>query len=343
MERRGIASGGNFIIDHVKLVDVWPEEGMLSIILNEKRANGGCPYNVLKDLAILKTDLPLSAIGVVGNDEDGDFILNDLKALDIDTTLMHKSETQPTSYTDVMTVESTGRRTFFHNKGANKLLDIEHFDFSKIEAKILHVGYILLLDSLDKPDDEYGTRLARLLKMAKDNGLKTSSDVVSESSDRFNKLVTPALKYTDYLIFNEIEAGKTTGYQIREKSGRLNTENLKRALDSLLEVSTSEIICIHFPEGAYGVRRGKNPIFAPTHKLSREYIKGTVGAGDAFCAGMLYGIHEEWDMERSMRFANAMAAICLSDTSTSGGMKSLEETIRFMEEMPLEERNLPLQ
>ncbi len=342
MERYGIASGGNFIIDHVKLVDLWPEEGMLSIIIDEKRANGGCPYNVLKDLAILNTEIPLSAIGMVGNDENGEFILNDLSNLKIDTTLMYKSEEEPTSYTDVMTVKSTGRRTFFHNKGANKLLDIEHFDFSRIKAKILHVGYILLLDSLDKPDEEYGTRLARLLKMAKDNGLKTSSDVVSESSDRFNKLVIPALKYTDYLIFNEIEAGKTTGYEIREKSGKLNTENLKKALVSLMEASNSEIICIHFPEGAYGAKRGGKPIFAPTHELSQNYIKGTVGAGDAFCAGMLYGIHEEWDMEKSMRFANAMAAICLSDTSTSGGMKTLEETLKFMEEVPLENRKFPL-
>ncbi len=342
METKGIAAGGNFIIDHVKLVDVWPEEGMLSIILNEKRANGGCPYNVLKDLALLKTTLPLSAIGIVGNDEDGDFILKDLSSLNIDTTLMYKSEGEPTSYTDVMTVQATGRRTFFHNKGANKLLDIEHFDFSKIKAKILHIGYILLLDSLDKPDKEYGTRLARLLKMAKDSGLKTSSDVVSESSDRFNKLVTPALKYTDYLIFNEIEAGKTTGYEIREKTGKLNADNLKRALDSLMAKSNSEIICIHFPEGAYGTRRGEKPIFAPTHDLSKEYIKGTVGAGDAFCAGMLYGIHEEWEIEKSMRFANAMAAICLSDTSTSGGMKTLDETLKFMEETPLENRKLSL-
>lgn len=107
-----------------------------------------------------------------------------------------------------------------------------------------------------------------------------------------------------------------------------------------MENSKSEIICIHFPEGAYGAKRGENPIFTPTHNLSQEYIKGTVGAGDAFCAGMLYGIHEEWEMEKSMRFANAMAAICLSDTSTSGGMKNFEETLKFMEETPLEKRKI---
>jgi len=330
----GIMGAGNFIIDHVKTVDLWPEEGMLSLILEEKMANGGCAYNVLKDLAILKTGMPLYALGMTSNDADGAFILNDLKEHGIDASMMHIMNDVMTSYTDVITVKKTGNRTFFHNKGTNKYLDLEHFDFSKIHSKIFHIGYILLLDALDGPDPEFGTRMARLLKMAKDSGLKTSVDVVSESSYRFNKIVLPALRYTDYLIFNEIEAGRTTGYEIREKSGKLNGANLKEALHMLLDKGQSELVCIHFPEGAYAAQKGSPPAFVPSHELPEGYIVGTAGAGDAFCAGMLYGIYEEWDLEKSMRFANAMAGVCLSGVSTSDGMKSLEETLRFMEEMP---------
>jgi len=337
LEKRGITAAGNFIIDHVKIVDLWPEEGMLSIILDEKRANGGCAYNVLKDLAILHTDIPLFGIGLVSNDDDGNYILDDLKNHNIDISMMQCIDGVITSYTDVMTVKDTGNRTFFHNKGTNKYLDIKHFDFSKIDSKIFHIGYILLLDSLDSSDPEYGTRMARLLKVAKDNGLKTSVDVVSESSYRFNKIVLPALKYTDYLIINEIEAGRTTGYEIRKKDGSLSTENLKGSLSMLLDSSNSELVCIHFPEGAYAAWRDGSPRFVPSHKLPAGFIKGTVGAGDAFCAGMLYGIHEGWELDKTMRFANAMAAICLTDMSTSGGMKSMQETMKFMNKMPLKQ------
>jgi len=331
----GITGAGNFIIDHVKVVDLWPEEGMLSLISEEKRASGGCAYNVLKDLAILKTGLPLSAVGLTSKDADGDFILEDLKTHSINTEMMQIIDGVMTSYTDVITVKTTGNRTFFHNKGTSKFLDIEHFDFSRIKSKIFHIGYILLLDALDSPDHEYGTRMARLLRMAKESGLKTSVDVVSESSYRFNKIVLPALNHTDYLIFNEIEAGRTTGFDIRESSGSLNGENLRGALKMLLDRGDTELVCIHFPEGAYAGLRGSAPHFVPSHELSPEYIRGTVGAGDAFCAGMLYGIHEEWDLDRSMRFANAMAAVCITEMSASGGMKDFKETIRFMEEMPL--------
>lgn len=333
--RVGITGAGNFIIDHVKVVDLWPEEGMLSLILEEKRASGGCAYNVLKDLAILNVGIPLYAVGITSNDADGKFILQDLKSHGIDTSMMKLIDGVMTSYTDVITVKSTGNRTFFHNKGTNKYLDIEHFDFSKIRSKLFHIGYILLLDTLDEPDPEYGTRMARLLKMAKDSGLKTSVDVVSESSYRFNRVVLPALKYTDYLIFNEIEAGRTTDFEIRKPDGSINTNNLRDALKMLMDNGESELVCIHFPEGAYASKKGGTPIFMPSHDLPKEFVKSTVGAGDAFCAGMLYGIHEGWELERTMRFANAMGAICLGDTTTSGGMKSFEETVKFMEEMPL--------
>jgi sugar/nucleoside kinase (ribokinase family) len=103
----------------------------------------------------------------------------------------------------------------------------------------------------------------------------------------------------------------------------------------LTDSGDADMVCIHFPEGAYARERSGSPIFVPSHDLPRGFIKGTVGAGDAFCAGMLYGIHEEWDLERSLRLANAMAAVCLSEMSASGGMKPLEPITRFMEEMPL--------
>ena len=335
MEKRGITAAGNFIIDHIKVVDLWPDEGMLSLIQQEKRSPGGCACNVLIDLARLQTGIPLYGIGLVSNDEDGEFMIENLKSSGVDVSMMQFMDDVSTSYTDVMTVESTGNRTFFHNKGVNKYLDVNHFDFSRVTTEIFHIGYILLLDTLDGPDPEYGTRMARLLKNAKDSGLKTSVDLVSESSYRFNKIVSPSLKYTDYLILNEIEAGRTSGYEIREKNGGLNTQNLKKTLDALMENGESELVCIHFPEGAYAGKKGSQPLLVSSHQCPEGYIASVVGAGDAFCAGMLYGIHEEWDLEKSMRFANAMAAVCLTDMTTSGGMKSIEETLEVMNNLPL--------
>jgi sugar/nucleoside kinase (ribokinase family) len=337
VERKGITAAGNFIIDHIKVVDLWPDEGMLSLIMDEKRASGGCPYNVLKDLAKLEVGIPLRGVGLIGNDEDGKYVMEDLAGHGIDGSMMRFMDGVTTPYTDVITVASTGNRTFFHNKGSSRFLNLSHFDFGGISSKIFHIGYILLLDALDGPDPEFGTVMARLLKTAKESGLKTSVDAVSESSYRFNKIVLPSLKYTDYLILNEIEAGRTTGHEIRRKPGNLDAANLKGSLDSLLKGGESELVCIHFPEGAFAAERGQKPHYVPSHRLPDGFIKGTAGAGDAFCAGMLLGIHEGWDLDRSMRFAGAMAAMCLTDMTTSGGMEAFREVERLMKELPLKE------
>jgi sugar/nucleoside kinase (ribokinase family) len=333
----GITAAGSFIIDHIKVVDVWPEEGMLALIMEERRASGGCAYNVLMDIARLRAGIPLRGIGLISNDADGRYIVGDLKSHGIDGSMMRFMDGVATPYTDVITIRRTGNRTFFHNKGTSRFLDVYHFDFAKISSKIFHIGYLLLLDALDGPDPEFGTVMARLLKKAKESGLKTSVDVVSESSYRFNKIVLPALKYTDYLILNEIEAGRTTGHEIRGKSGKLDAESLKGSLESLVRGGESELVCIHFPEGAFAAERGQKPHYVPSYQLPDGFIKGTAGAGDAFCAGMLFGMHEGWDLDRSMRFSAAMAAMCLTDMTTSEGMKAFGEVETLMNELPLRE------
>src|SRR5262249_35868345 len=162
------------------------------------------------------------------------------------------------------------------------------------------LGYLLLLDALDQPDSKFGTRAARLLALAQAAGIKTSVDVVSEDSDRFRAIVTPALKHVDYCILNEIEAGKTTGFTIRRPDGDLDTTALRHAAGALLQQGVRELVVIHFPEGAFACTRGGQDVWQSSLKLPTGYIAGTAGAGDAFCAGVLLGLHEGWEIPRCL-------------------------------------------
>src|SRR5204863_8021661 len=228
-----------------------------------------------------------------------------------------------TSYTDVMTEESNGRRTFFHYRGANALWRGEDLVFAKQRAAIFHLGYLLLLDAMDETDAKFGTKAARLLASAQAAGLKTSVDVVSEDSDRFNKIVTPALKHVDYRIINEIEAGKTTGFKIRQLDGRLDTVALRHAAGALLQSGVRELVVIHFPEGAFARTRKGDDVWQSSLKLPDKFIAGTAGAGDAFCSGTLLGLHEGWELDRCLQTAVCMAAASLSDPTCTGGVKPL--------------------
>jgi sugar/nucleoside kinase (ribokinase family) len=109
-----------------------------------------------------------------------------------------------------VTEEATGRRTFFHARGANALWD-GRTEFQKNESPHFLSRLSALARCLDNPMRKVRHQAARLLAAAQEAGLKTSVDVVSEDSDRFARIVVPALKYVDYCILNEIEAGKTTG------------------------------------------------------------------------------------------------------------------------------------
>ena len=65
--RRGLLAGGNWIIDQVKLIDVYPQREQLANILSQSQGTGGAPYNVLIDLARLGANFPLLGAGLVGS------------------------------------------------------------------------------------------------------------------------------------------------------------------------------------------------------------------------------------------------------------------------------------
>src|SRR5215207_4654499 len=147
--RTGILAGGNWIVDAVKMIDVWPQQDALANILSTSKGTGGSPFNILVDLALLGAEFPLLAAGLVGEDAHGEWISEVCAKNRIDVSALLRSKSAPTSFTDVMTVRESGRRTFFHARGANAELGPEHFDFAGTPARIFHLGYLLLLDRMD--------------------------------------------------------------------------------------------------------------------------------------------------------------------------------------------------
>jgi sugar/nucleoside kinase (ribokinase family) len=325
--RRGLLAGGNWITDQVKMIDVYPQPEQLANIRSQSEGTGGAAYNVLIDLARSGTPFPLFAAGLVGQDALGEHILGNCRQHKIDVQHLRTTPQAPTSYTDVMTEQGHGRRTFFHARGANALWQGDDLDFKKLNVRVFHLGYLLLLDALDEQDTRFGTKAARLLAQAQAAGVKTSVDVVSEDSDRFARIVNPALRHVDYCILNEIEAGKTTGFKIRQAGGQLDTVALRHAAGALLQQGVRELVVVHFAEGAFARTRKGDDFWQSSLRLPPKYIAGTAGAGDAFCAGVLYGLHEDWDLQRCLRTGVCIAAASLADATCTAGVKSLNSSL----------------
>lgn len=325
MERTGVLIGGNWIIDQVKVIDNFPEEEKLVSIFSECNSNGGSAYNILKDLVKLKADFPLEGVGLVGDDERGTFIIKECSDLGIDTKQIHKLAGTATSYTDVMTVKSTGKRTFFYQKGSNAKLSAQHFDFPQSNAKIFHLGYLLLLDELDVILPDGTTGASNLFKSAKKHGFITSADIVSEKSDRFKQVIPPSLPYIDCLFVNEYEAGKIADIKTVDSKVGLDLSNCYLAAVKILEMGVRSWVILHFPDGAIAVHKSGQNFFQPSIALPGDKISGSVGAGDAFAAGVLMGIHDKKNMDFCLKQGVCAAASSLFASTSSDGIMPAAE------------------
>ena len=327
-ERSGILAAGNWIVDHVKVIDRWPSQDALAIIQSEAQGNGGSPFNVLIDLARLGADCSLQGAGMIGTDSAGDWILGVCRQNRIDISSMHRTDAAPTSYTDVMTVASTGRRTFFHQRGANALLKGSEIQLESSSAKLFHLGYLLLLDSLDEVCPTFGTKSAELLHRASELGFVTSADVVSEESDRYRKIVFPALRHLDLLFMNEFEAGHMVDSKIRV-GDVIDRDSLLSTAKTLVKAGVRQWVIIHFPEGILAVSPAGQKLFQPSLNLPTDRIKGATGAGDAVTAGGLFGYLEGLPMETCLVYGVCAAAACMLHPSASDGLLPLAKCLDF--------------
>lgn len=323
--RQGITIAGNILVDIVKMIEKFPEKSMLVHITESVRAVGGCVPNTSINIAKIDPDMRLKALGKVGSDDNGRFVVSEMEKYGIDISGVKVAEGKETSYDDVMTEKSTGARTFFLSCGINHEFGIEDIDIDALDCKIFHAGYILLMDALDAEDEEYGTKMARLLKMVSDKGIKTSVDVVSEDSERYKEKIIPALKYCDYTIINEIESCKVTGLSPRKKDGSVHVENIKRTMEVFMEYGVREKVIVHCCEAGFLLDKSGEFVVVPSLKLPRGYIKGSVGAGDSFAAACLYGIDKGFDNKKLLEFASAAAACNLAATDSVSGMKNRKE------------------
>lgn len=309
IERNGIAVAGSVLVDKINEIKAYPQSGELTQIVGLEKAVGGCVPNVALDLKKICPELNVKAIGKVGNDEDGAYVSNVLSQGGVDVSGFVVSEEDSTSFTEVMSVIN-GQRTFFTYPGTSADFGYNDIDFENLDSSILHLGYFLLLEKVDQGEG------IQILQKAQEMGIKTSIDLVSENSDRYS-LILSCLPYTNYLIINEIEAGKLTNTDPTDD----NLEEIARKLKAL---GVSDKVVIHKPDFAVCLSNDGYTV-VNSYSLPDGYIKGTTGAGDAFCAGTLIGIYKEWSDTEILEFASGCAVMALGKADATSGLLTEEE------------------
>ena len=94
----------------------------------------------------------------------------------------------------------------------------------------------------------------------------------------------------------------------------------------------NDAVVIHFPEGGFGMKASGEKCFEPSFRVAASEIVSSVGAGDAFCAAMLYALHEELPLSRALQIANAAARFNLYNATATDGAPTLKEIEEFLNE-----------
>ena len=324
-KKTGIVVAGSLIADIFYEIDTYPNQGFL-VSVRDTSLNIGGSGNMILDLAKFDENLKVKVCAIIGSDKGGKHLEKVLAEFpNIDTTNVTVEENS--SVTLVMNAADTKQRTFFFVPEASDKFGMDYINWDTVDAKIFQLEYLLLMKKVDSPDEEYGTHGARILAEAKKRGMITSIDVVSEQSDRAKNIVKAALKYTDICCINESEAEAVTGITLT-KDGEIIPEKVFEAIDEIKKLGVSKWIVVHAPKFAFGLDCETGETFTvESLNLPKGYIKGSTGAGDAYCSGILYSAHEDKTLEEAMRFARASAACSLSENNGTDGMRSYKEVL----------------
>jgi sugar/nucleoside kinase (ribokinase family) len=326
--RAGILCAGSIIADASKVIDRYPALDHLAVIEDVSLSTGGPSLNMAVDLRQLGASFPVGLLGAVGDDAHGAFLLAECQRLGISTAGVEELAGTVTSFTDIMVERDGGRRTMFHHSGANARWDAATAELpapgkAGPGARMLHAGAPGIHPLMDQPRPGGGNGWSALLQRAQSAGLHTNLELVSLEPARIAELASPCLPHLDSIVVNELEAGALTGIDAPAPTvdEAPDWPALEAMAASLVERGVSVLAVVHFPAGCVAAAPGGRSWRQGSVRLHRAQIRSTNGAGDAFAAGVLLGLHEGWPVERCLRLAVASAAACVQDPGTSAGVK----------------------
>ena len=157
--------------------------------------------------------------------------------------------------------------------------------------------------------------------------------MVSEDSRRFPQIVKPALRHADYAILNEFEAGRTTGHNLKP-GGRPDPRAIRASTEASSRSACASSSASTCPRAPTSRTSDGRECWQPAFELPPGYIRSGVGAGNAFCSGMLYGLHEGWPVEDCLKLAVTAAAVCLADPTCTAAACSLARTLKVAKKYP---------
>jgi len=181
-------------------------------------------------------------------------------------------------------------------------------------ARLLHCGGYLHYS------DMWGDPTVSLFRNARQSGLKTALDTqfpMSPVEPPWMPCFGELLQYVDIIFTDEAESKSITGEPDAEAAARV-----------LLSCGPELVVVKQGEQGALLATKDcviRQPSFPP------DLFEDSIGAGDAFDAGVIYGVLKDWDIGRTAQFAAMTASCTLRGVGGITAAPTVDEVMRLLE------------
>ncbi len=294
-------------------VESFPPRGKLELIPTLEIHLGGLA--AVAAAVIAKLGGSVAFMGKLGTDGFGDYCAGALENCGVDLRYLQRTTSEGTPATVVL-VSNDGERTFLHHSGCSRTLRESDINTEKFHgAKHVHWGGPAVTPGLDGPP------ISRILEKAKSIGLTTSVDTCYDGLDVWYPRIETALPFLDVVMSSLEEARMYTG---KKEPEAIADFYLDRGPD---------IAVIKLGDGGMFVKSTIERMRVPAHRVD---VVDTTGAGDAACGAFVYGYTQGWELHKSVQLANAVGALTVQAMGGSEGVKSLDDTLAFIDRVPVE-------
>lgn len=258
-----------------------------------------------------KHGLKSRAVGGVGFDDMGDWVLTKLERFGVDTSLMARCEGFTTS-SSLVTTRPDGQRPALHKRGATDGFYIadDRID-DLLDTRILHVGGAGLMNRMDDSG-----RTQQIMAEAKSRGVTTTLDVFASTAADLPK-VEALLPYTDYFLPSEEEASTLSGL-VEDRA----------VAQFFIDRGAGCVILTMGANGAYYLNRDGTEFRSKAYVVD---VKCTCGCGDCFNGGFATGLIKGLAIERAVDLAQASSAQNATGLGSQAGVVDYETTLQFMQ------------
>jgi len=288
---------GTNSVDHLCIVPEYPKPESKTEVLQYAKLAGGQVATALAFLS--RMGLKTKYVGKVGGDEFGQLSLESFASDSVDTTSVVVAPGEGNQFAVIIIDQKSGERTVLSQRRSGL-----NFEASELKREDICAGRILHLDGYDM---EASIAAASWCREA---GIPVSIDL-----DKVFPNCDKLIKNVDFLIVSSNFPVELTGISDSWKA----SQELRKGYDGFLAVT----------RGSHGATAylGDRCISFPGLKVDAV---DTTGAGDIFHGGFIYGLLQNWPLERIMRFANSAAGLSCRHLGARSGIRPLHEILQFV-------------